>query len=197
MIHKHIRRLLKFHRSFLSLFYYRSAFFSAWIAGGMLSIGRSCNLSVPLMCNGKGSVSLGDNVSIGYRLSPRAGNGGVLLQARSNSSVIIIGNRTVINNNSYLVSNCKITVGSDCRIGDNVAILDSDFHGTDPSNRKSRGPSFAVDIDDNAWIGSRSVLLKGVRIGKNSIIGSMSLVNKDIPPDCIAAGNPAKVIRRL
>jgi len=54
-----------------------------------------------------------------------------------------------------------------------------------------------VDIGSNVWIGAHSVILKGVTIGDNSVIGAGSVVTKSIPPNCIAAGVPAKVIKKL
>jgi acetyltransferase-like isoleucine patch superfamily enzyme len=54
-----------------------------------------------------------------------------------------------------------------------------------------------VIIGNNVWLGSRSIILKGVTIGDNSVIGAMSLVTKDIPPNSVAGGIPAKVIRTL
>lgn len=79
-----------------------------------------------------------------------------------------------------------------------MVVIDSDFHEIDPDLRKrSTGPSEAVNIGDNVWLGSRSIVLKGVTIGDNSVVDAMSLVNKSIPANCVAAGNPAKVIRKI
>jgi galactoside O-acetyltransferase len=58
-------------------------------------------------------------------------------------------------------------------------------------------PSDPVVIEDNVWIGSKVVILPGVRIGSRAVIGAGSVVTKDIPPRCVAAGNPARVLRHL
>ena len=57
--------------------------------------------------------------------------------------------------------------------------------------------SFEVIIEDNVWIGGNAVILPGVRIGANSVIGAGSVVTRDIPADCVAAGNPCRVIREI
>lgn len=57
--------------------------------------------------------------------------------------------------------------------------------------------SFPVTIGDNVWIGSGTIIMPGVTIGSNSVIGAGSIVTKDIPADCIAVGNPCKVLREI
>jgi acetyltransferase-like isoleucine patch superfamily enzyme len=89
-------------------------------------------------------------------------------------------------------------IGDRCLIGDSVIIYDSDFHNLQPEIRRDARTSCApVTIGDNVWIGSRAMILKGVTIGDDSVIGAMSLVNSSIPARCVAAGNPARVIREL
>lgn len=82
-------------------------------------------------------------------------------------------------------------------------MLDSDCHslnyldrrdGTvDQRNKRSKG----IVIEDDVLVGAYSIILKGVHIGARSIIGAGSVVTKDIPEDCIAAGNPCKVVRYI
>lgn len=86
-----------------------------------------------------------------------------------------------------------IEIGDNVRCGANVTILDGDAHFDDP---RSSGSSPVV-IEDNVWIGKDVTILKGVRIGKNSLIGANSVVTKSIPGNVIAAGNPCRVIRPL
>jgi acetyltransferase-like isoleucine patch superfamily enzyme len=87
----------------------------------------------------------------------------------------------------------EITIGNDVRCGANTTITDSDWHLNDPRV----GSPKPVTIMDNVWLGLNSVVLKGVTIGRNSIIGASSVVVRDVPPDVIAAGNPCQVIRTL
>ncbi|TSA41539.1 MAG: acyltransferase [Verrucomicrobiales bacterium] len=134
----------------------------------------------------------------GYRKSHRFGSGEILLQARSCDAEVIIGRQTIFNNNSGVCATKSIRIGERCLIGDSVMIVDSDFHEINPASRhSSAGPSESVVIGNNVWIGSRAVILKGVTIGDNSVIGAMSLVTDNIPPNCIVAGVPAKVIRQI
>jgi maltose O-acetyltransferase len=89
-------------------------------------------------------------------------------------------------------------IGKDCLIGDGVTIFDSDFHELSPEKRHmSGGEVEKVIIRDNVWLGSRVIVLKGVTVGEGSVVAPMSVVTKDIPANCVAAGTPAKVIRQL
>lgn len=87
----------------------------------------------------------------------------------------------------------EITLGNNVRVGANVTIMDSDQHTDDPRAGKDK----PVRIEDNVWIGGGVTILKGVTIGRNSLIGDGSVVVKSIPENVIAAGNPCKVIRPL
>jgi len=76
--------------------------------------------------------------------------------------------------------------------------MDADFHEIDPATRnRSAGVVKPVVIGNDVWIGNRTMILKGAKIGDNSVIGTMSLVTGEIPANCIAAGVPTKVIRPI
>lgn len=87
----------------------------------------------------------------------------------------------------------SITLGNRVRCGANTVITDTDWHTDDPRT----SPPKAVIIEDDVWLGLNVVVLKGVTIGKGSVIGANSLVSRSIPAGVVAAGNPAKVIRSL
>lgn len=95
----------------------------------------------------------------------------------------------------------SIYIGSNCRIAPNTVIVDSDYHSMIPPESRLQNPGFEFDkdvvINENVWIGMRSIILKGVTIGKNSVIAAGSVVVKDIPEDCLAAGVPAIVVKKL
>jgi acetyltransferase-like isoleucine patch superfamily enzyme len=94
----------------------------------------------------------------------------------------------------------SITIGDDVWVGANSTITDTDFHPLDLEARLARpldGATAPVVIEDGAFIGMQSLILKGVRIGARSVIGAGSVVTQDIPPGVIAAGNLARVIRPL
>lgn len=96
-----------------------------------------------------------------------------------------------------------IEIGDDTSIGANTKILDSDFHPIDPEIRlkdpdnKAHTSMKETIIGKNVFIGCNSLILKGAHIGDNSVIGAGSVVTKDVPSNCIAAGNPAKVIKSI
>lgn len=87
----------------------------------------------------------------------------------------------------------SITIGNNVRVGANVVIMDGDAHQDDPR----AGQNAPIVIEDNVWIGAGVMVLKGVTIGRNSLIGAGSVVVKDIPANCVAAGNPCRVIKEL
>ncbi len=94
----------------------------------------------------------------------------------------------------------SVIIGDRVIVGANTTIVDTDFHPLQPSNRQvepNAGFSAPVVIDDDIFIGMNCLVLKGVHIGKGSVIGAGSVVTGDIPSGVIAAGNPARVIRRL
>lgn len=165
---------------------------------GRLVVGRDVKVFVPVRFDGKGTVSIGDRTVLGWPLSVRVGNGEILLQARDKSARVVVGRNVAFSNNVSIIAMQSVTIGDDCLIGDLSLFMDSDFHEIDPDNRRNgSGVSKAVAVGRNVWFGSRVIVQKGVTIGENSIIASQSVVTRDIPANCIAGGNPAKVIRYL
>lgn len=108
-------------------------------------------------------------------------------------AVIKIGNGTYINRNTEIVAAQSVIVGRDCKIGRDVLIMDTDQHpvGSVPL---VNGP---VQIGDRVWIGSRAIVLKGVIIGHDSIIGAGAIVTKSIPPHSLVVGQAARVVRSI
>ena len=106
---------------------------------------------------------------------------------------IEIGNGTYLNRNTEVVAASSVRIGRDCMIGRDVIIMDSDQHALP-------GAEFAaaeVTIEDRVWIGARVIVLKGVTIGHDSVIGAGAIVTRNIPPRSVAAGHPARVVRTL
>ena len=92
----------------------------------------------------------------------------------------------------------KIDIGQDCLIAANCQIFDSNGHNSLPDERRTNnGEAKEIKIGDNVWIGANSIILPGVSIGSNSIIAAGSVVNKSVPAEHIAGGNPAKLIKRI
>jgi len=115
---------------------------------------------------------------------------------------IIIGNNVGMSG-VVLVAHKEIIIKDNVKIGGNVCIYDTDFHALNsidreiPTNDKKNTKQSTVIIEENVFIGAHSTILKGVKIGKNSIIGACSVVTKDVPENEIWAGNPAKLIKKI
>lgn len=116
---------------------------------------------------------------------------GIRIEIGKNGS-ISIGNGTYINRNTLIISEQQVSIGRDCKISWDVIIMDSDLHPLKSQEIQNK----PVFIEDNVWIGCRSIILKGVRIGKNSIIAAGSIVTKDIPPGVIVGGNPVRILTK-
>jgi maltose O-acetyltransferase len=108
---------------------------------------------------------------------------------------ISIGNGTFLNYGTNISAARSVAVGRDCRIGQYTLIMDTDYHTSGALDE--RGPSEPIVIEDGVWLGARVIVLKGVRIGAGSVVGANSLVTRDIPAGVIAAGSPARVVRRI
>lgn len=114
---------------------------------------------------------------------------------------IIIGDNVGISQTT-LIAKKNIMIGDNVKIGGGTYVYTTDFHSLDPTIRASDYDtkyckSAPVKICNNVFIGAHSIILKGVTIGENSIVGAGSVVTKDIPSNCIAAGNPARVVKLL
>lgn len=105
------------------------------------------------------------------------------------------GHHTYLNRSASIDCTLEITIGDYCAISDNVQILDSDFHAITYDGKTST-MSKPVNIGNHVWIGRSAIILKGVTIGDGAIIGAGSVVTRDIPPRCLAVGNPARVIKK-
>jgi len=154
----------------------------------------------PVQCVGLGTIEFKGRVRLGVYPSPFFFNGYCYLDARSKDAKLIFGDGTCINNNFVAISEFKsITIGKNVLIGTSVEIYDSNFHGIKPDKRRISIPedSAEVVIEDNVFIGSNVKVLKGVTIGRDSVIANGSLVIKSIPSGVVAGGNPAKVIKYL
>lgn len=106
-----------------------------------------------------------------------------------------IGNNVFINYGSSLVSSNHVKVGNDCLIGTHVMVMDCDFHRVEDKAWDTTGEP--IVIEDRVWLGNRSIVLKGVTVGHDSVVAAGSVITKDVPPRTVVAGVPAKVIRQF
>jgi acetyltransferase-like isoleucine patch superfamily enzyme len=109
---------------------------------------------------------------------------------------IKIGKYCLITPGVRIMSAKSIIIGDACMIAHGAYISDADWHGI-YDRAEPVGNTKPVIFEDNVWIGDSAIICKGVRIGKNSIIGAGAVVTKDVPPNSIFAGNPAKLVKEL
>jgi maltose O-acetyltransferase len=127
-------------------------------------------------------------------------SGYIHLEARGKNSSISVGENTQINNNFVAIAeHISIQIGKRCLVGTSVEIVDSDFHGIRVSDRAKSNPEDArpIVIGDDVFIGSNVKIMKGAVIGNGSVIANGAIVIGAIPPDVVAGGNPAKVLRTI
>jgi maltose O-acetyltransferase len=113
-------------------------------------------------------------------------------------SLISLGVNSFVNYDAIFMDDAQITIGDDVRIGPRAQLLTA-LHPMEDHERRREGwerPA-PITIGANAWLGGGVIVCPGVTIGENAVIGAGSVVLRDIPDRVFAAGNPARVIRRL
>lgn len=127
----------------------------------------------------------------------------------SHGGKIKIGDHCLIGPNCVVGAVEYVEIGHNVMVSNNVIVIDNNNHPVNPTDRKimssvdysssfrswAYAKSSPIIVCDNVWIGRNSIINKGVTIGENSIIACGSIVTKDVPPNCIVAGNPAKVVK--
>lgn len=147
-----------------------------------------------------GRITIGDNfyLSSVNGVNPIASN----LQADvyvEPGAALTIGNNVGMSSTRLWIHE-SVRIGNNVKIGGCVLITDTDAHPMDYVVRRSSNEgtkSAPVVIEDDVWVGAHCIILKGVTIGARSIIGAGSVVTNSIPVDCVAAGNPCRVIKSL
>lgn len=118
-----------------------------------------------------------------------------------NTSAIFLGDHSGMTGGAIIARSKTIRIGAMCMLAPGVTILDSDFHIAWPPDRRHNTWETDIDkdvtLEENVWVGMGCIILKGVTIGKNSVIAAGSVVVNSIPPNCLAGGNPAKVLKYL
>ncbi|NDJ76816.1 MAG: acyltransferase [Chloroflexi bacterium] len=156
---------------------------------------------MPVVYSGpKGEVKLGRNVRVYSRIdsNPRGVMHPTYLATLDPGARINIGDNTALTAVSFSVRS-SVTIGQHVQIGPGACLWDNDGHAIDPATRKAGGGRETIKrapivVEDEAFIGARAIILKGVTIGKGAIVGAGALVTKDVAPGDIVGGNPARVI---
>lgn len=148
-----------------------------------------------------GKISIGEKVSLissWRRATACALASPVRLRVFGPGAEISIGAESQLSGTSITARSTHISIGRRVLIAPNCIITDSDFHAHWPMEKRISEPGLdkdrAVKIGDYVWIGMNCIILKGVEIGQGAIIGAGSVVTGKIPPMCVAAGVPAKIV---
>lgn len=193
-------------RSFFYLYYNR-----VWFSIIGIKHGKHLIVQDKLYVIGRGNIFIGNNFifTSGSCINPISRNVRGAFYVPNNNSQIIIGNNVGISS-SCIWAKERITIGDNVNIGGDCLIMDNDAHPHNYILRRmdywkteeediylKQIPTSSIEIGDDVWIGARCQILKGVHIGPRSIIAAGSVVTNDIPADCVAGGNPCRVIRLL
>lgn len=112
-------------------------------------------------------------------------------------SRISVGPRTFVNMGLTALDVAPVTIGADCQIGPHVQLL-TPTHPVEPQPRRDKlEAARPVTLGDNVWLGGGVIVCPGVSIGDNSVVGAGAVVTRDIPPNSLAVGSPARVVRTI
>src|SRR5882672_1630862 len=153
-----------------------------WHTDGFLFLGRRLEIQIAR----RGEVRFGRFVWIGDGTKIRCHEG-----------VVEIGDKTVIGQECTISAYQRVRIGEQCVIADRAMFIDFD-HGVVEVERPIREQGIYkrdVEVGSNVWIGYGACILRGVRGGDNSIVGTNSVVTKDVPANAVVAGIPARIVR--
>ncbi len=151
----------------------------------------------PAALFGEHAIKVGVDTMIGPFVSLSAGMGPN--QELLSDHIVEIGDRVLIGRGSSIVGHFHIVIEDDVFFGPNVYVTDQNhaFHDLSLPIGKQSMPEEPVRIGAGSWIGTNSVVLPGVTIGKHVAIGAGSIVTSDLPDNCVAVGSPARVIQQF
>ena len=153
-----------------------------WQTNGLVFFGRRLEIEIAR----RGEVRFGRFVWIGDRSKIRCHEG-----------VVEIGDKTVMGQECTISAYQRVRIGQQCVIADRAMFIDFD-HGVVEVERPIRLQGIYkrdVEVGSNVWIGYGACILRGVRVGDNSIVGTNTVVTKDVPANAVVAGVPARIVR--
>ena len=168
---------------------YRMAMGRAWFQlHGHPGSGHFIRVYGKVIASGSGRLQIRDRVHF-------VGTGVPIQLVVHEGGVLEFGEGCFVNFGCWISAHEQITFGKYCRVGPYCTVLDNDYHSTE--DFRFRPNSRPVVIGDYVWLATRVSILPGVRIGNNAVVGTGSVVTKDVPPNCVVAGNPARIIRTI
>lgn len=178
----------------------KNSYYTLWISTQFKDFGSNSGINKPIYLRGGKYITIGDSFHCDHRLRLDA------IDSYNNQTFtpsIIIGNNVTIQKDCHIGAINKIVIGNNVLMASKIFISDHAHGDTSissvslpPLDRPltSKGPIF---INNNVWIGEGAVILSGVTIGENSIIGANAVVTKSVPKNCVVAGNPARIIKEF
>jgi acetyltransferase-like isoleucine patch superfamily enzyme len=144
------------------------------------------SLDIPTIFKNRSSeIHIGENVLFGYGVRVSMGGSGTLT----------IGDNSYLGDRAHILCNRQVAIGRNCAISWEVLIMDYPGYETGYDDEEPIIRAAPVIVEDDVWIGCRSIVIKGVRIGTGAIVSAGSLVVKDVPPHTLVGGNPARILR--
>ncbi len=166
---------------------WRRIFYTARLKASVKALPHSVQCDGPVDVVGTNNVVVGERCRLGKD---------VVLETQEDGE-IVLGADVRVNQGCVIASHSKIEIGDCALVGEYVSIRDANHNMDDGvPMRFQPHTTTPIKIGANVWIGRGSCVLRGVAIGEGSVIAANSVVNKDIPPNVLAAGSPARVIRQ-
>jgi hypothetical protein len=202
-------------RDFLCLFTIRG---QAWWSGLWGTLALRCKAALFGIECGSGARAAGSvilarwpksriHIGIGVSLvsCPRRATAAAVTPARLKTlgpdAAIVLEQGVELSGASITARSKSIRIGAHTMIAPGCVLVDSDFHAPWPPELRHIAPGYerdaGIEIGEHVWIGMHCCILKGVRIGRGSIVAAGSVVVRDVPENCLAAGVPARVVRVL
>ncbi|HEX4612250.1 MAG TPA: acyltransferase [Urbifossiella sp.] len=160
------------------------------------SVGPGFRMEELPYINGAGRIVIGENVRLSGKanigFSPRTGF----------APELVIGDGTFVGHGCQFHVGRSVRIGRDCLLASGVKVYDLDGHPLDAARRRAGEPTppeaiAPVVIEDDVWVGAGVLILKGVTVGARTVVAAGSIVVKDVPPDVVVAGCPARVVKHL
>jgi len=180
---KHVFYLLKNRYYFEPMLRYRCT---------SVGVGVKTDGDIPLI-SGNGRIIIGDRVRLGNRLAF------FVSQRFQNLPELSIGDDSSINFFTEISVCDRVSIGKRCRIAGDVKIFDNNSHSIyfENERRMTEADVKPIVIEDDVWVGMRSIILKGVTLGKGCVVAAGSVVTKDVAEMTVVGGNPARTIKKI